>query len=220
MRICYLIIFLSFSLNLKSQDLYEDSIIKSIRSSYARINDRTKKIIPVIYKFSYCGRYINEAGDTLFEGECEEREFSLFKFGDRIVRVNDKSYGGEGGIHSTSIEYNFVNDSLIFVFISSNHNFGYTDNLKGNEINLEEERIYFNKLIPYFHVKRTFHGSENNRNDFYKLKQDKVSVESDNYYIQSANEIIANYLNNQMSKYEEEIERFNKNRSQNKVFRP
>ncbi len=198
---------LTNSLTILAQDLYSDARVKWIRNYFNDVNRITLNENPDVYNYSYCGRYINETGDTVFEGECEAREIKIFKNNKQVIKVVDRNFGGEGTDHEIKKEYYIKNDTIIFLFITSRRmNYNYDPKL-GNPIYLQEERIYFKNGEEYYHLMREFEGHTSNEDELYKEEQTEIHKKDTEYYVYGLNEILDNFYKNNMTFFEEKIEK-------------
>lgn len=208
MKSAITILALLFTINGFAQKLYSDATIKNIRSEYSTINQWISATKPEVFKFVDGSAYIDEKGDTIYEGEGELRIISIYKKENKIIRIEDQYSAYEGEARTRSVEYNLFNDSLIFVFICQSTQSYIETEGKGFDLSMTEERIYFKKLKPYYSLFKSYYGFTNLLKDFSKeAQQEEIDVREDNSYVESLNEIKGNYLKNNMRVYERVTER-------------
>jgi hypothetical protein len=199
---------LMYTVNSYAQKLYSDATIKNIRTLYSSINQLASATKPELFEFIDGSAYIDEKGDTIYEGEGEQRNISFYKNGNKIIRIVDQYLAYEGEARTRSVEYNLFNDSLIFVFVSQSAQSYVETEGKGFDLRMSEDRIYFKKLKPYYHLSKNYYGYTNELKDFSKdAKHEEVNLRGDDSYIESLNEIRDNYLKNNMKVYERVIEK-------------
>ncbi len=208
MKTAVTLLALMITINSFAQKLYSDPTIKNIRSAYSTITQWVYVTKPEVFEFVDGSAYIDEKGDTIYEGEGELRIISIYKKDNKIIRIVDQYSAYEGEARTRSVEYNLFNDSLIFVFISQSTQSYVETEGKGFDLSMTEDRIYFKKLKPYYHLCKSYYGFTNLLKDFSKeAKQEEIDVRRDDGYVESLNEIKDNFLIKNMKVYERVIER-------------
>lgn len=199
---------LILALNCYSQKINSDPVIKDIRLKYKAISESVLQSQKDSFEFNYGDAYINEQGDTVYEGEGELRDFIIFIKENHIIRIIDSYTTTEGESRTRSTEYNLYNDTLLFVFVSEEgHSYNEMDD-DGYRISRLEERIYFKNLKPYYHLRKDYSGYTNDSIDFKKdVSNRETDTNSDFIYTDELKEIVNNYLNNHMDAYRRVIER-------------
>jgi hypothetical protein len=208
MKPIVILIALMLTLSNTAQDLYSDAEIKKIRVRCSTINLWVSDTNAEVFTFIDGSAFIDENGDTIYEGEGEQRTVSIYKKDNKIIRITDQYASYEGEARLRSIEYNLYNDTLIFVFTTESVQSYVPQEDKGFHLYKSEDRIYFKNLTPYYHLARSFSGYTSDLTDFAKDSlQEETGTLNDTMFIDNLNEIKTNYLTHYMKVYERVIEK-------------
>jgi hypothetical protein len=180
---------------------------KLVTDKFSDMQQQDSAISTKSFGFDYCGKYIDEKGDTVSDGECESREVIFsFKKG-RLHEIVDKTEGEEGCFHYTKKQYLFEADELTYLNVTSDCMSYWSTDGKGPHHAYSEEKYYYQSDTSFITRERSFEGYTQEYNAF--IKKDEF-IDGKNrmgeIHFKEGIELKSNFENNNMKVYAEVID--------------
>jgi len=199
-KFLFVIICSSFLVNFSfSQEKNEDKYISQVNNYQADIKQKLSDYEPEVFTYSYCNRYVNQNGDTLRRKCTGGREIAFYLVKDKIVKVVDKQFGHDSLEFKIATEYLLKNDSLVLVTKS------FRKEISLRNVLIEEDRIYFYNIRPYYHLAKYFKGLKIHELSFYDTPLVSAPSDTDISYKSDLEELLFNYSNKKMAVYKEVV---------------